>query len=243
MGLFALFFIIVLSVTLVAGSFLIWKSRLPDREKMVAIIAILALFCMVTIVNEAKKSAGVEPRFNVAEFEKSFFNPPPGDLKMEYDLPILEDYKNFVLSSFEKWDPEDLHSIQFALLYHEGRVGKTIAIQMYTDYLEKNKIPTLYVNIKNPQTDVFTFAGLLKIANLNVLDESIQKYNEHNKIPIIFIDNIHNAFDKDGCSLCTYLKGLYDNLQVNIILITNDARARESLQSCNLKNNEFLNFS
>jgi Cdc6-related protein, AAA superfamily ATPase len=231
MGLFALFFIIVLSATLVAGSFLIWKSRLPDKEKMIGIITILALFCIVTIVNEAKKSASIEPRFSVAEFESSFFHSPAKDLKPEYDLPLIQDYKNFILSSFEKWDPEDMQSIQLALLYHEGRVGKTFSVQMYTDYLQQHKIPTLYVSLKNPQTDVFTFAGILKIANLNVLDEVIQRFNDNGKIPIIFIDNIHNAFEKETCSLCTYLKGLYDNKQVNIILITNDVRARENLQT------------
>lgn len=54
---FALIFIIVLSVILLVGSVLIWKSTLPDNDKIVSIIAILGLFCLVSVINEAKKSS------------------------------------------------------------------------------------------------------------------------------------------------------------------------------------------
>jgi len=235
---FALIFIIVLSIILLIGAFLIWKSDLPDHDKIVSIIAILALFSLVSIVNEAKKSNYEESKIGVAEFEKNFYTAPEVDVNVEYRLPILNDFRDIIVQSLEGWDPEKLDSYQFAFLFAEGRVGKTLSTQEYVKYLQNKRIPALYVDIKQPNTNVFQFAGLLKLANLQVLEEVVERFNQNGRVPNIFVDDIQNAFVKDSetfpCSVCEFLKTLYDNKKVNIILISNDINAREILQSSKL---------
>jgi hypothetical protein len=126
------------------------------------------------------------------------------------------------------------------MIYGEGRIGKSLSFQEYSKILQNKRIPTLYIDIKRPGTDVFQFAGLLKLANLHVLDDVIERFNNNGRTPNIVVDNIQNAFIREGegavCSVCEYLKGLFDSKKLNIILISSDVRARENLQSSNFEN-------
>jgi len=235
---FALIFIVVLSIILLIGAFLIWKSDLPPNDKIVSIIAILALFSLVSIVNEAKKSSYEDIKLSVAEFERLFFVPPDVDLNRIYRLPILDDFKTIVVESLGGFNAENPDVYQFGLVYSDRKVGKTLAFKEYSKVLQGNRIPTLYVQIKSPNTNIFQFAGTLKLSDLNVLDEVIQRFNANGRIPNIFIDNIENAFTFDitndkgfPCSVCEYMKFLYDNKKVNIFFITNSAVVKNVLQS------------
>src|SRR5687767_3861648 len=96
---FGLIFIIVLSIILLAGAFLIWKSDLPDNDKIISIIAILALFSLVSIVNEAKKTSTDTVKINIGDFEKNFYTSPDSELRLEYKLPILPDFKDMIIGS------------------------------------------------------------------------------------------------------------------------------------------------
>jgi len=235
---FALIFIIVLSVILLIGAFLIWKSDLPPNDKIVSVIAILALFALVSIVNEAKKGSYEDIKLSVAEFERNFFIPPELDLNRVYRLPILDDFKSIVTDTVEGWNAEDPSSYQFGLIYSDRKVGKTLAFKEYAKQLQGNRVPTLYVQIKSPNTNIFQFAGTLKLSGLNVLDDVIQRFNDNDRIPNIFVDNIENAFSLDinseqtfPCSVCDYMKLLYDNKKVNIFFITNSSVVKDMLQS------------
>ena len=215
---FALIFIIVLSVILLIGAFLIWKSDLPPNDKIVSVIAILALFALVSIVNEAKKGSYEDIKLSVAEFERNFFIPPELDLNRVYRLPILDDFKGIVTDSVEGWNAEDPSSYQFGLIYSDRKVGKTLAFKEYAKQLQGNRVPTLYVQIKSPNTNIFQFAGTLKLSGLNVLDDVIQRFNDNDRIPNIFVDNIENAFSLDinseqvfPCSVCDYMQLLYNS--------------------------------
>jgi len=235
---FALIFIIVLSIILLIGAFLIWKSDLPPNDKIVAIIAILAVFSLVSIVNEAKKSTYVDTKLSVAEFERLFFTPPELDLNRVYRLPILDDFKTIVSDTLGGWKAEDPNVYLFGLVYSDRQVGKTLAFKEYAKILQGNRVPTLYLQIKSPNTNIFQFASTLQLSDLHVLDEVIQRFNANGRIPNIFIDNIENAFnfeitnDKSfPCSVCEYMKFLYDNKKVNIIFISNNPVVKDMLQS------------
>lgn len=235
---FALIFIIVLSIILLIGAFLIWKSDLPPNDKIVSIIAILALFSLVSIVNEAKKSTYEDTKLSVAEFERLFFVPPDVDLNRVYRLPILDDFKNVVPETLGGWNAEDPNVYLFGLVYSDRKVGKTLAFKEYAKILQGNRVPTLYIQIKNPNTNIFQFAGSMKLSDLSVLDEVIQRFNANGRIPNIFIDNIENAFNFEitneksfPCSVCEYMKFLYDNKKVNIVLISNNSIVKDMLQS------------
>lgn len=235
---FALIFIIVLSIILLIGAFLIWKSDLPPNDKIVSIIAILALFSLVSIVNEAKKSTYEDTKLSVAEFERLFFVPPDVDLNRVYRLPILDDFKTVVPDTLGGWSAEDPNVYLFGLVYSDRKVGKTLAFKEYAKILQGNRVPTLYIQIKNPNTNIFQFAGSMKLSDLSVLDEVIQRFNSNGRIPNIFIDNIENAFNFEitneksfPCSVCEYMKFLYDNKKVNIVFISNNSIVKDMLQS------------
>jgi len=51
-----LILLIILSLFLVFVSCLIWKSKLPDNDKIVSLIMILVFFSLITIINESKRS-------------------------------------------------------------------------------------------------------------------------------------------------------------------------------------------
>ena len=52
---FALYFTIGLAITLLIGSIIIWKSDLPANDKLISLVVIMALFALVSIVNEIKR--------------------------------------------------------------------------------------------------------------------------------------------------------------------------------------------
>ena len=224
---FALLFLIVLSLILLVGAYLIWKSDLSDNDKIISIIAILALFALVSIVNEAKKSSQGDVKYNLFELEKSFLTPRAPEIEYKYRLPLLNDFEEWIKSSLLDYNLENSETFLFGLLIGGSKNGKTLAFQEYTRLLQQKKIPTIYIDIKDSNANVFNLLGYLKLANINLLEEVIDKFNENKKIPCIFVDNIHNGFahmvkdyESTMCPICQYLKILYDSKQVNIVMIT-----------------------
>ena len=51
---FSFVFILVLSIVIIFGSILIWKSDFPENDKVKSIIIIICLFSGVLLINEAK---------------------------------------------------------------------------------------------------------------------------------------------------------------------------------------------
>ena len=235
---FALLFLIVLSLILLVGAYLIWKSDLPDNDKIISIIAILALFALVSIVNEAKKSSQEDVKYNLVELEKSFFTPRTPEIEFIYRLPLLNDFEDWLKSSLSYYNLETSDAYLFGLMVGGLRNGKTLAFQEYAKLLQQKKIPTLYIDIKDKNANIFNLLGYLKLANINLLEEVIDRFNENKKIPCIFVDNIHNGFahivkdyESTACAICEYLKILYDAKKVNIIMITDRYEVEQKLLS------------
>ena len=71
---FPLIFLFGLALVLIIGAVLIWKSNLPENDKILGIICILGLFCLVSIINEVKRGVSVENiKFNPIDFSKNFY--------------------------------------------------------------------------------------------------------------------------------------------------------------------------
>lgn len=232
---FALIFLIVLSIILIVGAFLIWKSDLPENDKIVSIIAILALFALVSIVNEAKKSSMDDTKFNLAELEKCFFAPKNLDIEYRYQLPLLNDYKDFVTSTLGEYRIDNSKSVAFLLLEGSPNVGKTLAFKEYVRMLQTEKIPALYIDLKNVGSNVYQLANHLKLSSLSILEEMVEKFNKNDRIPTLVLDHFEYVFSENdsaaASSLCSYLKELFDSRKINLILITNDSDVKLKLRA------------
>ena len=184
---FTLLFTIGLSVILLLGAIFICKSDLPTNDKIVSIIAILSLFCLVSIVNEAKKGSPQEIKFNIADLHKSFSTLPEPISGLDYALPMVEVAREFVIKSLGGWNPEVSKAYQYGFVQTEPRVGKTLGFKEYTRDLHSRKIPALYIDIKDSNTGIQQFLEQLKIPSLNVLDDIVEKLNKEEKVPNIFV--------------------------------------------------------
>lgn len=235
---FTLLFTIGLSVILLLGAFFICKSDLPTNDKIVSIIAILSLFCLVSIVNEAKKGSPQEIKFNIGDLKKSFSALPEPISGFDYALPMVEVAREFVTKSLGGWNPEVSKAYQYGFVQTEPRGGKTLGFKEYTRDLHSRGVPALYIDIKDSNTGIQQFLEQLKIPSLNVLDDIVEKLNKDGKVPNIFVDNIQNAFTAENkltndlqCSVCEYFKSLFDNKHVNVILISSHPLTRDHLRS------------
>jgi hypothetical protein len=210
------------------GAYLIWKSDLPDNDKIISIIAILALFSLVSIVNEAKKGSYEDVKFNIVELEKNFFTPRPMELEFKYRLALLNDVEDWVESSLNYPNLEDSSSCLFALVVGEENSGKSIAFQEYVKLLQAKRVPAVYIDIKDQNANLLNLMSYLKITNMNLLEEAVERFNSNSKTPVIVLDDFEHAFsntirefESSSCPICQYLKILYDSKKVNIIMITN----------------------
>jgi len=238
---FALVFLIVLSVILILGAFLISKSDLPENDKNISIIAILALLALVSIVNEAKKTSAVgggvgDIKLNLAELEKAFFTPQKNlDIEYRYQLPLLNDFKDLVSSTLGEFELENPKSMGFLLLEGDSTVGKTLAFKEYVRTLQTEKIPALYIDLKGVGSSVFQLANHLKLSSLSVLEDLIEKFNKNDRTPTLVFDHFESVFNEgdaaEASKLCTFLKQLFDSKKVNIILITCNSDIKVKLRS------------
>jgi len=238
---FALLFTIVLAVVLLAGAIIIGKSSLPANEKLTSLIVIMGLFALVSIVNEVKRASVVKPTSNIiktVDFQKGFFKHPVVSSGNEFKLPPLDDPRDLVNETLGDWDPSKLTNLQLAFLYSDRKEESSYAFREYASNLQNEGIPALYVPINFPDYSLLDLASTLRIPSVDSLDETIKKFNQEGKVANIFIDNAHNAFTYDEtlgngfvCSICRYLVSLYDTHKVNVVLISNDAEAREYLRS------------
>ena len=234
----ALLFLILLSIILLIGTYLIWKSDLPHNDKIIFIITILALFALVSIVNEAKKSSKEEIKYNLVDLERSFYTQRLAGSEFEYRLPLLTDFDEWIKKSLLDYNMESNETYVFGLMISGTRNGKTLAFQEYAKLLQQNKIPTLYIDIKDTNANIFNLLEYMKLGDINIFEDAIDKFNEDNRIPCIIIDNIQNGFantikefERTKCDICEYLKILYDNKKVNILMITNRYNIRQKLLS------------
>ena len=225
----------VLSIVLIVGAFLIWKSDLPENDKIVSIIAILSLFALVSIVNEAKRTSFEDSKFNLAELEKCFFTPKNLDIEYRYQIPLLNDFKEFVSQTLADYNLENPDTMAFLLLEGDHSIGKTLAFKEYVRMLQTDKIPAMYIDLKSVGTNVYQLANYLKLSSLSVLEDMVENFNRNGKVPTLVLDHFEFVFlENDSSStstLCSYLKELFDSKKINLILITSESDVKLKLRS------------
>eukprot|EP01017_Pseudomicrothorax_dubius_P041159 TRINITY_DN6556_c0_g2_i4.p1 TRINITY_DN6556_c0_g2~~TRINITY_DN6556_c0_g2_i4.p1 ORF type:complete len:411 (+),score=117.77 TRINITY_DN6556_c0_g2_i4:86-1318(+) len=229
---FALIFLILLSFLLICGALLIWKSDLPDNDKIISIISLMGLFCVVSIINEFKR--GPVSRVAVFDFEVNFFSlKETEDPSLYYKLPVLKSHNEYInenLRDLKILGPDSLNSI--ILVEGEAKIGKSFAFKTLAKELHHKGYPALYLELRNDKLDV---NNILRPQNLESLEETIEKFNAKGKTPLIIIDSVEKAFASENklspyyCQICESLKDVFDHKKVNIILITNQIEVREKL--------------
>lgn len=245
---FALAFTIGLGVLILIGSVIIWKSGLPVNEKLASLLVILGLFALVSIVSEAKRSTLQIQRPTVVptvkkpqvtyNFERTFYTAPTIDISPDYKLPHILDAADLVDYALGGWNPVNSSSHPLIFLYSNLDSGVSLAFKEYTRLLQQQQLPTLYLQLSHPEYTALDLSNTLKVSSLDALEELVKKFNEENKVPSIFIDDAHNGLLYDEgigngveCPICRFFVSLYDNYTINIVLISNDAQAREFLRS------------
>jgi len=237
----ALLFTIALAVVLLVGAIIISKSKLPSNEKIVALVVIMALFTLVAIVNEVKRATVIKSPPNTIrtiDFQKGFFAKPISSHEISYRIPQVEEFTDFVTNSLGNTEFNNLTNYALVFLYTDRKAETSHAFKEYTRSLQANHTPALYLELDHPEFNVVDFSNVLRIPSVQSIDETVRKFNEAGQIPSIFIDNAHNALTYDEtlgngfvCSICKYLLSLYDTHKANIVLISDNAQAREYLKA------------
>ena len=66
-----LIFLLGLSIVLIVISVLIWRSKLPDNDKVLWIICLLSVYCVVSVLNEARRGTKLDDlKYNPIDFGK-----------------------------------------------------------------------------------------------------------------------------------------------------------------------------
>ena len=125
----ALIILIILAAFLLLISLIIWKSSLPENDKIMSLILILVVFSFVAILNESKRSQAIKtlPMLNMTNetqrissksFERGFYQLPE-----TITLPL---YKPKSVNFSEILDKEGYPRV--VLLYNSG---KSVKLQQF----------------------------------------------------------------------------------------------------------------
>jgi len=238
-------FTIGLAVILLSGGIFIGKSTLPDNQKLASLLLIMALFALVSIVNEVKKKPvpGRKPLpLEIVDITKRFYLHPETHRhihrQFHHDIPHIEDPIELVNTTLAQLDPSRPDTFHLSFLYSENKPEMATAFKEYTHLLYKHKAPALYLDLTSADYSIRDFKNALKVPNLESIDETVKKFNKAEKYPVIFVNNADNAFTFDEthsnsfvCSLCEYLVQLFDNHKVHIIFSSNDILTRDYLKA------------
>lgn len=231
----ALIALVVLSIILIVGAFFIWKSDSSLNQKIISIILILALFTVATIVNEAKSLPRNEVSVPTPELESYFYNFKNTEFKSKYELPLLNDTKEFVNAALGKYSFENRGSIVFLLLEGEKGIGKTYALKKYAKMLQIDHTPTLYLDIKQVGADIDRLAAYFKVSNISLLNPIFDKFKNGSQTPAIILDHFEYAFSNTEPAATSkflkYLTELFDSKKVNIVLVTNKPDVKLKLRA------------
>lgn len=222
----ALLILIILALFLLLISFVIYKSSLPENDKVLSLILILVVFSFVAILNESKRSQAPRtyplPNFqnetymlNQKSFEKSFYELPGPQTPLNHYLNLTH--------YLDKPYPRML------FLYNSRKIGKTKEILAYIAEKQRDGVPMKYLDCEGVPLSLDRLLHMLKLDNLIVLDETLEKMNKKEQIPGIIFDNF-NGFIGETSGLLSFL---YEKRKVNLIIIGND-------ESYRLKNDRYL---
>eukprot|EP01016_Furgasonia_blochmanni_P041282 TRINITY_DN5338_c0_g2_i1.p1 TRINITY_DN5338_c0_g2~~TRINITY_DN5338_c0_g2_i1.p1 ORF type:complete len:456 (+),score=88.19 TRINITY_DN5338_c0_g2_i1:65-1432(+) len=227
-----LLFLIGLSVVLILGALLISRSDLPENDKIFAIICILGLFCVVAIINEAKRGTSPEDlKFNPIDFEKHFFSLREQENANAFKLPILKDSPEYLSTILGGIKLDGVNQV-FLLLEGDARSGKSFALREYTLQQQSNGIPVMYIDLHQP-TSLNELSNLLKPQNVHSLEDTIERFNQRGKYPTIIVDGIEKGFSSENklvphyCSICEVLRDLYDSKKISVVFTTNQQDVKE----------------
>ena len=241
-----LYFTIGLAIILILGSLIIWRSSLPENDKLTSLVVIMSLLALVTIVNEYKRPQIIDKQAipkttpiirNITSYDKVFYTRHPKNAS-NFSFPYIDEPRELVTNSLNNWNPLESHVKVLAFLYSEDGSGTSAAIEDYTNDLKSRKFPVIHLNLEHPSYTVFNFVGALKMENIDDVKDTITKLNSIGSKPVFFIENIQNAVMTDSvltneftCAFCDYLVSLYDDYQISVILVSNDTRIRNFLQA------------
>jgi len=234
-------FTIGLAVILLCGGIFIGKSTLPDNQKLMSLLLIMTLFALVSIVNEIKKPPKKPPvTLKIVDCSKKFLVNPEIDTHTHQSYLHIEDPVELLNNTLSNWDPSRPDTLHLTFLYTENKPEMALAFKEYTRLLHKKKLPALYLDLSAPDYTLRDFMNTLNVPNLESVDVTVQKFNQKDKYPVIFVNNAENAVTFDEtfansftCSLCESLVELFENETVQIILASDDILTRDYLKAGN----------
>lgn len=220
----ALLILIVLAVVLLLVSLVISKSSLPDADKITSLILILLVFSLVAILNESKRAQNA-----TKTLPSSFYNATTGDFpvknaknieKLLYQPPkSLANFKETPgFFAIEREISQDLQT--FLVIFAEKPVGKTNELLGITKKNVEEGRPTLYFDCEHREFPLEKLLKWLQIENLAVLEETVEKLNKIQRVPLVILDNFKET--REFCEICGVFAYFFEKTRVNFVVATND---------------------
>ena len=210
---------------------------MPENDKILSLIMILAVFSLVAIINEVKRAQSatkpslqesqpsIIPKQEAKSLEREFFS-----LSLEQplefsNLPFDIEQEHFLFPQFggnktiEESQEEAPH---FLLFTGEAKIGKSYEARRIVLKAQENGVPSIYSSLEGDVRSPQDLVTALKFEHLSYLEDTVKHLNKKGKTPYLLIDNAHHLINSQGCASCGVLNSLFLSNNINIILIAND---------------------
>lgn len=236
----ALLILIILAVILLLVSLVIWKSSLPENDKITSLILILLVFSLVAILNESKRAQQTLKPIHTSFFNVTnstvidFHRQNAKNLEKLFYEPTISLEKLRKTNDFFGIDKEFSNDFQrFLVIFAEKAVGKTNELLGIVHKNVENRVPTLYFDCENREFSLENLLKTLNIDNLAVLEETIEKINKNQRTPLIIVDNFIEKHE--FCEICGVFAYFFEKKLINIVFAT-----REFTTLRKIENDRFL---
>lgn len=223
---FSLLLLLGVSLVILLVSVIVVRSKsIQEQNKLNILIILIIVFAVINTFNELRTIRPTSQNVNATVANQTMsVNRPSYEHKVyqtqwqnEFDellghnLLQYQDIKNSInnLASNK----------QLKLYFGMKGVGKTELFEYLADKLKKEKLPVWYMKCGHDNMymdDLFRQNGFV---NYLGLDGNIEKVNRNGMAPLIILDNVEYLLDDMNCQLCHFVRSVYDNRIVNIVML------------------------
>lgn len=212
---------VAIAIVLVIMSLGIWKSSMPENDKVLTLILILSVFSLITIIHEAKRPnlSSIKGGYTNVSISSSFFNykqfePVNENCSAKVFREIYSSHSNMqnTLNTISR------NQSSFLLIRPNDDYAISEILQTLSSSQMKSRRPVLYINFQNELFLKENWTQFLGDFHENALLHELWKFREQNRLPWLIFDNfaIEPEFHDGHLAHLTTL--IYEDFAGDVIL-------------------------
>ena len=225
---------VVIAVILIVMSLGIWKSSMPENDKVLTLILILSVFSLITIIHEAKRPnlSSIKGGYSNVSISSSFFNFKQfQEPSLNCSSLVFRDFYGLHKELQNVLNQNQRNQSNFLLIKPSSDFALSEVLHEHSSNQMKSRRPVIFIDFKRELFTKDNWTEFLGDFHENALLHELWKFREQNRFPWLIFNNFTLEPQFHDGHLAHLASIIYEDFSGDVVLIPADELTYSLLRS------------